>query len=398
MVKPGFQMASAALCALAAVLSCFGPASAAQQPAVLSFRNVPTLADGYPRQALRSLGDHGVTLHSSLVSDLSKSPIDSDGDHDWFSRYSFDLTMDLDTEKAMRWKRASIHFDLKQHLNVAGDGYDDVAQGYSNIDANSRTTLYEAWVMQTLWNDRVQVQAGKIDANTRFATVATASDFLNSSMGYSPTIMEFPTYPEPKGGVDVAVRLPASLGVTLGGFHTSSGKMALAELGKSWASGSEETAGKVEVGYWNLREPLFTADDKEVAGTSGVYSVFEQCLWESAGTGEGSIPRSLDAFVQFGTGNAHENSFTNHLGLGMVLRAPFLRRRSDSIGAAITRLQLSSYGDDHNSAEFVSDSYYKLAWSRSVFLVADGQYFVDPGAGAKRSPYLVLTPRLVIAF
>jgi carbohydrate-selective porin OprB len=47
-------------------------------------------------------------------------------------------------------------------MNEFGKGYEGAAQGYSNIDANSRTTLYEFWVEQTLVELGLHVKAGKI--------------------------------------------------------------------------------------------------------------------------------------------------------------------------------------------------------------------------------------------
>ena len=40
-------------------------------------------------------------------------------------------------------------------------------------------------------------KAGRIDANTEFAALHASEEFLNSSMGYSPTIWGMPTYPLP---------------------------------------------------------------------------------------------------------------------------------------------------------------------------------------------------------
>ena len=106
----------------------------------------------------------------------------------------------LDGEKGFGGKGTSGFLRLKHHLNHFGEDEAGPAQGFSNIDAPSRTTLYEAWMEQRLFSDRLRVKAGKIDANSEFAAVPTAGDFLNSSMGFSPTIVGFPSYPLPKAG------------------------------------------------------------------------------------------------------------------------------------------------------------------------------------------------------
>src|SRR5215467_16389746 len=52
-------------------------------------------------------------------------------------------------------------------------------------------------------NDSLPPATRNIDANTHIATVESGTDFLNSSMGHSPTILKLPTYPEPRVGGNV---------------------------------------------------------------------------------------------------------------------------------------------------------------------------------------------------
>lgn len=238
-----------------------------------------------------------------------------------------------------------------------------------------------------------------MDANARFATVATAADFLNSSMGYSPTIMGFPTYPRPKPGVEVSLKLPASYRIAAGGFQTDGGEIALAAGEKRWPRGAEDTTGVAQFGYWKLRQPLMTRDGKQVSGTHGYYAVLEQGIWNHE-DGNGKSARKLNGFLQLGTGDHRENSFRSHLGCGFVLQSPFSRRPADSIGAAMTWVRLSSDPSPEGSSngELVSEGYYKLTLKRGVALVADAQYFANPGAGVHSSSFFVMTPRVVFTF
>ncbi|HEV2134605.1 MAG TPA: carbohydrate porin [Terracidiphilus sp.] len=385
-----------------ALFLALGPAAMGQHsgdPAA-HVRTIAAAARDDAHEAGQSLDKHGLSIHSVFVNDLSKSPISSHGDHDWFSRYSLDLSMDVDGQKAMQWKGASFHVDLKKHANVAGQMYAQVAQGYSNIDADAQMYLYETWMVQSLAQNRIEVQVGQIDANTKFAAVATASDFLNSSMGYSPTIMNFPTYPEPKPGLDVVVNLPASHRLAVGGFETDGGRMALAEGGKKWALGTKGAPGNVELGYWRLHQPLITRNDEQVTGTDGFYAVVEQQFWTPDAGADGDAGRKLTGFVQLGTGDDRENSFGSHVGLGTVLQSPFSQRMADSIGVAATQVRIAGHSDNGSRAyrETVSEEYYKLALKSNVALVVDAQYFVNPGGGAHSSPFFVLTPRLVLTF
>ncbi|HEY2471463.1 MAG TPA: carbohydrate porin [Terracidiphilus sp.] len=401
MTQQDFISALVSQCRFIVFISICAVASA-QQPTATEPRaqSFPTVASHSLRDTVQLLSQRGVSLHSTFVHDLSKSPFNAHGDNSWFARYSFDLSMDLDGPKAMHWNGSSFHLDLKRHAILAGQLYEDVAEGYSNIDADSRICLYEAWVLQTIAQDRLEVQVGLIDANNTFAKLATGADFLNSSMGYDPTIMGFPTYPEPKPGIEASVNLPGSYRISGGGFQTGAGRMALVEADKKWTMKYDGAVGDVEVGYWKLREPVTMRDGEQVSSTHGYYAVVEQSIWSSENSRNGISDRKLTSFLQVGIGAYRENSFRSHLGYGLVFQSPFSRRPADSIGVAATRVRSAGDPDDSVAAksEFVSEGYYKLALKNSVALLVDTQHFVNPGAGAHSAPFFVLTPRVVFTF
>jgi len=211
----------------------------------------------WPSDAKQFLARHGVSLQAVSVNDLSRAPVGSEQDNGWFGRYSLDLSAAIDSGEALGWRggRALVH--LKQHLREFGTGDEDVAQGYSNIDGESRTTLYELWAQQTILDGRLRMKAGKIDANTEFAVVATAADFLNSSMGYSPTIMQLPTYPEPKAGAVSWLGIASRYQIGIGVFKAADrGRISMAEGSKNWTLGKSELAGRASLGSWLLETPL----------------------------------------------------------------------------------------------------------------------------------------------
>src|SRR6202012_3334120 len=144
-----------------------------------------------PALVVEQLAGRGITFQYQCVHDLSKAPMGAPGDQDWFSRYSSDLTATIDGHKAIGWSGGTIFLHGKEHQQLFGRVYDGFAQTPSNIDAAPLLMLYEAWAQQSMFDEKLGMKAGRIDANTDFDVVSTAADFLNSSMGYSPTIMEF---------------------------------------------------------------------------------------------------------------------------------------------------------------------------------------------------------------
>jgi porin len=321
------------------------------------------------------------------------------GDQDWFSRYSSDVTAKIDGHRAMRWSGNTIFLHAKDHKELFGHGYDGFVQTPSNIDAGSLLTLYEAWAQQSAFDDRLRFKAGRIDANTDFDVVSTAADFLNSSMGYSPTIMEFPSYPSPQFGADVSVSPGKTFKLSAGEFGTARGRILISEIARGGTT-ARHGPGRAAVGAWSLHEPLTRFDGRQVSGTSGFYGVAEQTIWQRAHAEGSDKTQSLASFVQIGNGDGRENPATWHVGAGTVLAAPFHTRPADSTGVATTWVRFTDEpngGYDAHS-ELVVESYYKLNVSRALCLVTDVQYFRHPGGTWSHPDSLIVTPRLVVTF
>lgn len=196
------------------------------------------------RTLLHDLNAHGISFQAMLVFDWSKSLCDNDDATLGFGRYSLDVMMPVDGKSAFGLDGSSGLIRLKHHLQIFGETYDDEAQIYSNIDASSRTTLYEAWFQKSFFSERIRLKAGKMDANTEFAAGSTAADFLNSSMGFSPTILSFPSYPEPKAGLNIFLDRPGTDYVVGGGvFRATAGTMWILEPTRNWKMGPGESGG-----------------------------------------------------------------------------------------------------------------------------------------------------------
>ena len=351
-----------------------------------------------PKRVLGDLEHHGVSFQGQLVYDLSFSWADKDAGAG-FGRYSFDLMMPVDGRRLWGGSATSGMLRLKHHLSQFGDDGLGEAQLYSNIDAMERTTLYEAWLEQRLLSDRLRIKGGKIDANTEFATVQGAGDFLNSSMGYSPTIVAFPTYPEPKLGVAAFIRATAANQIGVGVFETStSGTLSVVEPSHSWSLRGEQDPGRVSVGYWRLSGSIARLDGNTSASTQGFYSVVEQSLlhrsWDAAGE------RRLLGFVQFGNAEGQVSPFTRHVGGGAVLQGPFRKRSSDGIGLAATWVRFSAQpgAAAEGPSELVVESYYKMSLVKHLAVLEDFQFFHHPGGVEDRADCPVATTRLIISF
>lgn len=353
-----------------------------------------------PRKILGRLNDHGIPFQGLLVYDWSKEFDDEADPASGFGRYSLDLFMPIDGKKAFGLEGGAGLVRLKQHMRQFGETYEAAEQVYSNIDASSRTILYEIWYEQRLFSNKLRLKGGKIDANTEFAVVQNAGDFLNSSMGYSPTIMAFPTYPEPKPGINVFLRPTTNSGLGLGVFQTAgNGTLTMIEPGHSWNLGQGEHPGRISAGYWLLNRRIDQFDGGHASSTQGFYTVVEQSGWRHPWMGNKG-ERKLSTFFQLGHAEGQVSSFTHHIGGGAVLQAPFTRRDKDSFGIAATWLKFSSAptaGFDYGS-ELILESYYKASVRKYLAVIQDFQFLHHPGGEREERDGPVITTRLVLSF
>ncbi len=333
-----------------------------------------------------------------MIYDWSRE-FDSEQAEAGFGRYSFDLAAPVDGKKLWGLSGSAGMVRVRHHLSNFGE--DEIGEGqlFSNIDASSRTTLYEAWIEQRLFSEKLRLKLGKIDANTEFATVPTASDFLNSSMGYSPTIVAFPTYPEPKLGFNGFYHPTANNSIGVGIFQTASaGNLTIVEPARSWHLGPSENPGRLSAGYWHLGGALARFDGQVSSGTNGIYGVLEQSLWQASD--RAGHDRSISGFLQLGTADGRISPYQHHVGGGLVLQGMNPKRHQDSIGIAATWVHFSSQpaARFEYSGEMIFETYYKALISRHLALVQDFQFIHHPGGLRAHPDCPVLTPRVVITF
>jgi carbohydrate-selective porin OprB len=195
------------------------------------------------------LEEHGISAQVALVVDWSKNFRGGACSRGSVSRQLFKSSVTLDSDKSLGWKGGTAYASLYYHAGQHGGDHTGDAQGFSNIDAPSRTYLYELWLQQELLRGKLRLKAGRVDANTEFAVVENGADFLNSSMGYSPTILGFATYPQPRPSLNVFYQATRHIYAKAGLYDTAgAGAMPVAEAGRNWSITSNELEGRLGAG------------------------------------------------------------------------------------------------------------------------------------------------------
>ena len=332
------------------------------------------------------------------------------------SRNQLTANVLVDMERAVGWSGLSL---FAQYLSVNAErgGTTDVGdlQVYSNIESDrSLDVISELWLEQQLLGDRFRLKIGKIEANSEFAVPEIAGEFSNSSAGFSPTIVGFPSYPDPATGVCLFIRPLEDLTLAYGWFDGALGAdgvptgrlgpstflsddrsgdyFHIGELRVEWTD-ARERSGRLALGGWYHDGDFVRFDGATESETAGVHLVLEQHLRTLGYGGE------LHAFLQYGWADGNVIEFENHLGLGVVLAGIGHARPSDSLGVYVSFVDLSDEPDaGFRRDEVVIDTYYRLQLTPFFFVQPELQVIFDPAGDPAIDDAFVAGLRLGIDF
>ena len=206
-------------------------------------------AQGWPISADYGSGDwgglrpmlaaHGFSIEPILIMDYSN--VFSGGARRGDTlRYLLDLSFVLNLRDLAGWSTGRLVVDLQRLRGPNGSHLAGDFQGFSNIDFRNFDQL-NAYYYEFCLGGRggdyschagapadvsgylFQFTLGKLDANSKFAYAVNAGEFIQSSMGFSPTILGFPSYPDPAMGAIAFVHpsdhLYAGFGLFDGSTH-----------------------------------------------------------------------------------------------------------------------------------------------------------------------------------
>lgn len=361
-------------------------------------------------------------------------------------RNLFTLDATIDFERALGVQGSSL---FVQFLSVDGESGGSADSGDLQISSNieserSLDTIYELWLEQHLFSDRLRVKAGKIDANSEFAFVESAGEFANSSAGFSPTLVGFPTYPDPATGVGIFATLHESERWTAsGGYGFFDGALGVdgvptgrrgpqsffssrqsddyfhvGQVELRWHtlshSGPLPAQGRVSLGGWWHTGRFERFDGDNADGTGGLFMTAEARLLDfdrpaliqsqehqmaPANAQLDAPQRGLYAFFQAGVADDAVSEVAWHLGGGVVARGPIAARPHDSAGLYLSRAALSEHEPaGPGASEFVADAFYRLQLTPAIFLQPELQYIVNPSGRDDLDDALVAGLRIGVTF
>lgn len=362
------------------------------------------------------------------------------------NQLTLDAELDLESAFGVAGGTAFVQY-LSVNANTGGSVDAGDIQFFSNIEYDrSLDIIYELWYEQSLFDDRLRLKVGKVEANNEFNYVDAAVEFANSSAGFSPTIFAFPSLPDPATSINVfgTVVDDEGFNLTLGyGLYDGAAAVDGVRTGTrgpstffsddrsddyfhiwqadfSWeailSEGSLLKDGRVSLGGWYHDGEFDRFDGGTEDGTAGLF-VTGEIRWfdpdrvmteagsseapaHSASQAGGDAPdRGVYLFAQYGWADDDVSEVAQHFAGGVVWRGPYASRPDDSCGIYASLADLSgSPAAGFDNDEFVVDVYYRLQLTPAVYMQPEFQYIVNPSGDAAIDDAVVVGVRIGVAF
>jgi porin len=311
---------------------------------------------------------------------------------------TFDLNLALDTEKAVGWNGGEFYTDLEDHTgrNPTADLTGDL-QAFDKLNTTRYLQIYELWYQQALFNGWLRLKLGKWDANDDFSVIDNGLAFLNASDIVSPTILAFPTTPDPMPGAAVYLTpgkiwyaqfatFYANQSDTFGDLTghpqsiqpTKDGALLLGETGVRWDHapllGKD---GNLKFGAWGHTGTFTRFDGSQQNGADGYYAIFDQTLWQPHGEPEQG--RGVRAFAEAGQTRASVTPIDWNVAGGVTWTGPLVVRPDDILGFSANYAHLSSQAGPPHSYELALEWFYQVTLTKWATLHPDAQFIIHPG-------------------
>ena len=297
--------------------------------------------------------------------------------------------------------------------SFAGD-----AQGVSNLEGPARSMLYEGWIQQNLFRDRLSILAGRYDLNTEFYRLQSAGLFLNSSLGIGPEFSQSgrngpSIFPNTTLGVRIAWK-PAP-GVVLraatfdGGLLVSECAYLFREASKDSSphnprfrigrmAGLPPYSAKIALGAWHYRGKYPDLSGPiQHEGSNGAYVLADVPVYKDLGR----PARRVNLFGQFGIGDARVNRFARYTGAGIVTSGLLKAREHDELGVAVAVAHNGGHvaaRSNATRAETTLECTYLAPLTSHFAIQPDVQYVIHPDTDRARKNAFVALLHFELAF
>lgn len=326
--------------------------------------------------------------------------------------YLLDLIVKAKSEPLFHYSGGTFFIEYESHHGES-PSRNDVGSfvPIDYIEAPPFDALYACWYKQE-FGKNFWILIGKSDAfdDDRFTYVKHASLFLNNGYTALPSILFFPTYPNPAMSVvgcatflkDVSLSFGIFDGSLANGVNTGKGGVfghffdhlfshafLISELDLSWEWCSLYP-GQLGIGGWVHTAEFNTFDGKKQRGTSGPYITLDQVIYKKE-------EEEVGIFFLYGSANPQINPIERYFAAGLSWKNFFVKRPEDTLGFGMSRPCFSPKAGFSKSFEASYELFYVIRFCKWGYLEPDFQYIVHPG-GNNLSNASVFTLRLQLNF
>lgn len=291
-------------------------------------------------------------------------------------------------------------------------------QSVSNIQAENTAQIAEVW-LETWVCDVLRVKVGKVDFNSEFALHETCGEFANSTAAIPPTIVAYPTYPDPAMSVNV-FWVPEETwyvgvgvydgagadGVSTGGrgpkgFFSddeSDAYFVALELGHGWSGGGAWGSGRACLGAFHHTAHFARFDGGTDSGTDGFWFSVEQRCWRENPADDGD-DQGFGVFCTVGVADERVSACGSSVAIGAEWIGAIPHRDHDVIGLGMFRCDLSDEpGAGTPADETAFELLYKAQLTPAIAVKPEVQYIVNVGGASDADDVLVGLLRVEILF
>ncbi len=342
------------------------------------------------------LDDKGIAINGSIAGYAGKNFTGGRTTSHGGGAYLLNLNVSLDSQKLVGYEGGTFFLNFRTQ-NGLHNSLDGSFGSTSHLYTAARTEISEGWYQQQLLDSKVQVKLGKIDANTDFGSVANGGQFLNNFGGFTPTILGFPTDPDPAFGIDAAVHPTSFLYLSAGVFDGSALQGAkpgllgpskifhertpffIAELGSTWTLPNHRD-GRVGFGVWHHAGDFDRFNGGVESGATGPYATLDQTLWRANPDVDGD-DQGIAMFLIGGYANPSVSAVEYQIGGGAKWTGAIPYRSEDvtGIGASYIRFSDAAGAGFDKRAETTVEMFYKIRLNAWLSVQPDLQYVHDPG-------------------
>lgn len=352
------------------------------------------------------IGDYFSNLHGGIK---KKSSI----------LHNIDFNLSLDLYKSLGWKNAKLHTHFLGNYGNTPNNFVGSIQGISNIAAPNTWKIFEFWIEQNLFEDKLSILFGLYDLNSEFDFRESSSVFINPSHGIGPDFSLtgkngpsiFPT-------TSLSLRINYSISdnislkmVTLdavpGNLKSSKGTHILLDKKDGFLIATElnvfngykieDGYYKLAIGTWVYSEKFDRFDHTDIKSRNfGIYGFAEKFLL----TEENNVGQGLIGFLRVGIAENNVNQICNYYGAGANYIGFIPGRDTEVLGIAVSASSNSNYFlnslNPNKKNEIIFELTYQINILNYFLFQPDVQYIMNP-TFSKNKDALVLGIRLNIS-